>query len=57
MGAIVVAIAAGVLAVGLVVGIVAMSAVVLGGTKVLSAFHDGGTWFANRLHRHRGAGR
>ena len=56
MGAIVVAIAA-VLAVGLVVGIVAMSALVLGGTKVLSAFHDGGTWFANRLHRHHGAGR
>jgi TRAP-type uncharacterized transport system fused permease subunit len=57
MSAIVVAIAVGVVAVGLVVGVVALSALVLGGTKVVSAVHDGGTWFANRLHRRQGAGR
>ncbi len=55
MGAIVVAIAISVIAVGLVVGVVALAALVLGGTKIVSAAHDGGTWFANRRYRqHRG---
>lgn len=57
MGAIVVAIAIGVIAVGLVVGVVVLSALVLGGTKIVSAAHDGGMWFANRRYRQQRVGR
>lgn len=57
MGAIVVAIAIGVIAVGLVVGVVVLSALVLGGTKIVSAAHDGGMWFANRRYRQPRVGR
>jgi hypothetical protein len=48
MGAIVVAIAVGLVAVGLVVGLVVLSAFALAGLKVMNAAHDGRSWFIDR---------
>lgn len=53
MGAIVVAIMVGLVAVGLVFGIIALSAVVLAGMKVVNAAHDGRGWFVNHRSRRR----
>jgi hypothetical protein len=51
MGAIVVAILVGLLAVGLVGLIVVFSALAIAGLKAMNAAHDGGTWFAERFRR------
>ncbi|GAB3295012.1 hypothetical protein [Parasphingorhabdus pacifica] len=53
MGAIVVAIFVGLLAVGLVAGLVVFSALALAGLRAVNAAHDGGTWFSNRLQQRR----
>lgn len=48
MGAIVVAVTTGLVALGLVVGIIALAALALAGIKVISAAHESGTWLVNR---------
>ncbi|MBE9375023.1 hypothetical protein IQ251_11280 [Saccharopolyspora sp. HNM0983] len=53
MGAIVVAMTAGLVAIGLVAGIVALAALALAGIKVVSAAHESGSWLMNRPHRQR----
>ena len=53
MGAIVVAILVGLAAVGLVCGIIVLSAVALAGMKVVNAAHDGRGWLVNRRSRRR----
>lgn len=52
MSAIVVAMITGLVAVGLVAGIIALAALALAGIKVISAAHESGTWLLNR-HRVR----
>lgn len=51
MGAIVVAMSVGLLAVGLAGLLTVFSAIAVAGLKVLNAAHEGGTWLANHLHR------
>ncbi|MDA3625067.1 hypothetical protein [Saccharopolyspora oryzae] len=51
MGAIVVAMFVGLVAVGLVVGIVVFSALALAGLKAVNAAHEGRSWFVNRRQR------
>ncbi|MEU5849575.1 MULTISPECIES: hypothetical protein [Saccharopolyspora] len=48
MGAIVVAMVVGLVAVGLVVGIVIFSALALAGMKAVNAAHESRSWFVNR---------
>ncbi|MEV0085690.1 MULTISPECIES: hypothetical protein [Saccharopolyspora] len=48
MGAIVVAMVVGLVAVGLVVGIVIFSALALAGMKAVNAAHESRSWFINR---------
>ncbi len=48
MSAIVVALTVGVLAVGLVVGMVVLSVLALAGLKAINAAHDGGSWYLSR---------
>ncbi|MGP4015361.1 hypothetical protein [Saccharopolyspora sp. 5N708] len=51
MGAIVVAIVVGLVAVGLVVALVIFSALALAGLKVVNAAHESRSWFVNRRRR------
>lgn len=51
MGAIVVAMVVGLVAVGLVVAIVIFSALALAGMKAVNAAHEGRSWFVNRRRR------
>ena len=53
MGAIVVAITVGLIAVSLVAAMIILSAMVLFGLKAVNAAHDSGTWMTNRLQRRR----
>ncbi len=53
MGAIVVAIMVGLVAVGLVIGLVVASAFAIAGLKAVNAAHDGGAWLANRRQQRR----
>ncbi|MGW1676835.1 hypothetical protein [Saccharopolyspora sp. NPDC002376] len=51
MGAIVVAMFVGLVAVGLVVGLVIFSALAIAGLKAVNAAHEGRSWFVNRRQR------
>ncbi|MGI8308565.1 hypothetical protein [Saccharopolyspora sp. ASAGF58] len=51
MGAIVVAMVVGLVAVGLVVAIVIFSALALAGMKAVNAAHESRSWFVNRRGR------
>ncbi len=51
MGAIVVAIVVGLAAVGLVCGIIVLSALALAGMKVVNAAHDSRSWLINYRSR------
>ncbi|WP_190820795.1 hypothetical protein [Saccharopolyspora pogona] len=51
MGAIVVAMVVGLVAVGLVVAIVIFSALALAGMKAVNAAHESRSWFVNRRRR------
>jgi hypothetical protein len=53
MGAIVVAMFVGLVAVGLVVGLIAFSALALAGLKAVNAAHESRSRFINRRQRHR----
>lgn len=48
MGAIVVAMTTGLVALGIVAAIIALAALALAGIKVISAAHESGTWLLNR---------
>lgn len=48
MSAIVVALTLGLLAIGLVAGMIVLSAFALAGLKAINAAHDSRTWFVNR---------
>lgn len=48
MGAIVVAIAVGLVAVGLVVGIIALATLMIVGLKAVNTAHEGRSWYVNR---------
>ncbi|GAA0524973.1 hypothetical protein GCM10011581_15130 [Saccharopolyspora subtropica] len=51
MGAIVVAIVVGLVAVGLVVALVIFSTLALAGLKAVNAAHESRSWFVNRRRR------
>jgi hypothetical protein len=51
VGAIVVAISVGLLAIGVVGLLTVFSAVAVASLKVVSAAHEGGTWLADHLYR------
>lgn len=53
MSAIVVALAVGFVAVGLVAGIIVLSAFALVGLKAINAAHDGRSWLVNRMQHQR----
>lgn len=53
MGAFAVAVFVGLIALGLVAGLVVLSALALLGLKAVNAAHDGGTWFTNRMAQRR----
>ncbi|WP_433870266.1 hypothetical protein [Saccharopolyspora sp. CA-218241] len=53
MGAIVVATTIGLVAIGLVLGIVVLAVFALAGIKALNAAHDGRSRFVNRTQRQR----
>lgn len=53
MGAILVAIAVGLLAVGLVVGVVIFASVALAALKAVNAAHFGGSWLTSRRQQPR----
>lgn len=53
MGAIVVAIFVGLVAVGLVAGLLVLSVLAIAGLKAINAAHDGSTWVSDRLQRRR----
>lgn len=54
MGAIVVAMFVGLVAIGLVAGIVIFSALAVVGLKAVNAAHESRGWFVERLQRRRG---
>ncbi|MCI2417175.1 hypothetical protein MOQ72_07055 [Saccharopolyspora sp. K220] len=51
MGAIVVAMVVGLVAIGLVVALVIFSALALAGLKAVNAAHESRSWFVNRRRR------
>jgi hypothetical protein len=53
MGAIVVAVLVGLVAVGLVSGLIIFSALAVVGLKAVNAAHDSGTWVVDRVQRRR----
>lgn len=53
MGAFAIAALAALVGVGLIVGILVLATLAIAGTKMINAFHDGGTWYVNHRAQRR----